>query len=358
MKFKIEKSNLSEALKLPIQASAPKGPMPVLGSVLITAGDGIVEITGTNLDQQIASFCEAEVESPGSVCVPASRFRNIVSAVSGSIEIEADGDDICFKSGKFSSTLMGLPVEEFPSLKKEDMNFNCSFPGDLLAAKIHSCIFAASTDETRYALNGVLLESTKEGTRMVATDGRRLAMVDLGRSYGEFAVIIPSIAAAAIESAARDAGSVELVISDSTLECTTEMAVVHTKLIEGKYPDYRAVIPSRDQKWATAEFDKKGLISAFKRVGLFSDKARPATMLSFAGGTLTLDSSINGEGQAKEEVEGAGDDFETCVNPQYVDQMLNSVDEDEIEIWSKDKESPIRIHVGDLEYIVMPMRQG
>lgn len=358
MKLEIEKSDLLEALKLPTRAAATKSDLPALGNLLVIAQHGILEIRGTNLNQQVASFCVAATESFGSVCVTASRFRNLVSTMGDTILIEASGDDLEIKSGKFKSTLWGLPADEFPAMQKEDTTCTLRFNGQSLTEGLNRCIFAASTDSTRVAINSVFFDSNVGGGQWVATDGRRMAISE-AQEEGESMTTasIPTLAADLIAAAAKDAGSVEVKIGDSTIEAITENTIVTSRLLAESYPEYQKVLPDETLPWNKATFDRESLIAAFKRVSLFSDKKLPALVMEFKDGALALEAHIKGQGEAREEVEGNGSDFETCVNPHYIEQMLHSVTGDEIEFWVTDKESPLRIHAEGLVYVVMPMRK-
>jgi DNA polymerase-3 subunit beta len=274
------------------------------------------------------------------------------------ILIEAKGDDLEIKSGNFKSTLWGLPADEFPSMQKEEPEHLLSFNGQTLTEGINRCIFAASTDSTRVAINSVFFDSLSSLGKFIATDGRRMAISDTHEDNGVLAsASIPILAADLIAAAAKDAGSVEVKIGDSTIEAITENTIVTSRLLAEPYPEYQKVLPDETLPWNKASFDRGSLIAAFKRVSLFSDKKLPALVMEFKDGVLALEAHINGQGEAREEVEGNGSDFETCVNPHYIEQMLHSVTGDEIEFWVTDKESPLRIHVEGLVYVVMPMRK-
>ena len=357
MKLEIEKSDLLDALKLPTRAVSTKSSLPALGNLLVIAQHGALEIRGTNLDQQVASFCKAETESFGSMCVPASRFRNLVSTMGDTILIAAKGDGLEIKSGNFKSTLWGLSADEFPSMQKEETEHLFNLNGIQLTDAINRCIFSASTDHTRAAINSVLFKSTSSELCLVATDGRRMSVSSLEGGGAEVSASIPILAADIIAGASKDAGSVDVKVGGSTVEVTTESTVITSKLLADSYPDYQKVMPAESLPWNKATFDRGSLIAAFKRVSLFSDKNLPALTMEFKDGVLALEAHINGQGEAREEVEGTGSDFETCVNPHYIEQMLHSVTGDEIEFWVTDKESPLRIHAEGLVYVVMPMRK-
>lgn len=359
MKIDIEKTDLLDALKLPMKSTAGKSTIPILGNVLLQARDGILEIVATNLDQRVSTMVVADTENLGCLCVPASRVRSLVSSMGDRIRIESEGEDMLLSSGNFRSKLRGLSVGEFPQVKQEDESITLNLAD--MGRAIQECIYAASTDETRYMINGVYLEVDSFGVRLVATDGRRLACSTLNEDAPDegspVGVIIPTIAADMIQTAAPS-GPIEIFIGAGHIRATTDTVEIYSKLIEGKFPDYRAVIPSKEVTKNRARFSVSSMRESFRRTSLFANAKMPATTLECREGMMDVISESADEGSAKETVEGEGDSFETCVNPHYVEQMLKSVGSEEIEICVGGGTDPVRILSDNLEYIVMPMRKG
>ncbi|MGA0081974.1 MAG: DNA polymerase III subunit beta, partial [Ilumatobacteraceae bacterium] len=202
MKFTANTTDLAAVLAKCAAITPGRSPLPILSNVLLCAENGQVKVKSTDLDLLLAASIEADVDEEGAITLPAKRLAAIVKEMpSETVTITLDGQNAKLVSGKSRVTLNGLSAEEFPVLDDDGEGRVISMHGSELTGVIRRIAFAASTDESRYILNGVLLEFKEGDFKAVATDGKRLAVESLsseGLEGEDFAKIIPNKAIHAI----------------------------------------------------------------------------------------------------------------------------------------------------------------
>ncbi len=179
MKFTITREKLQEGLAAVAGSIPTRTTLPVLANLLVEAEDGGVRFSGTDLDTAVSVRVPAEVETPGAITAPAKKLQEIARELPGATEISTQGDAISISSGRSRFRLNGLPRDEFPAFPGVDFDGGWKLSGGELQQLISHVSFAASTEETRPILNGVLWQLTAEGMRMVATNGHRLAKMTI-----------------------------------------------------------------------------------------------------------------------------------------------------------------------------------
>src|SRR5580693_3388498 len=249
MKFSVSKDKLLEGLQQVQNVVSTRTTLPILSNVLLQASDGAVHLTTTDLDVGVRGSFEADVEKEGATTLPARRLFNIVRELPASeIQVDIDGKNAAsIRSGQSFFKILGLPEEEFPPLPKfEDAKVVTIRQKDLRDG-LKKTSYAISTDETRYVLNGLLFSFKENKLTLVATDGRRLAMVDIEleipRSQ-ETDIIVPTKAVAELQRLVREEGEVKLGIGENQIAFELNRTLLVSKLIEGNYPNYRQVIPA------------------------------------------------------------------------------------------------------------------
>src|SRR5581483_4408778 len=222
-------------------------------NVLVRAEKDRVEFTATDLDVTIACSVEAKVKKPGASTVPVKKLFGIVSELGNSeIDLEVDDKNVCsIRSGASFYKINGLSADEFPPMPKFKEDKKVELPQEKVRGMMKKTSFAISTDESRYVLNGIFISLKDHKMTMVATDGRRLAMVDeevdvSEKSQGEF--IAPAKAVNELNRLLQDKGNVEIRYTDNQASFTLKdekgfSILIVSKLIEGNYPNYRQVIP-------------------------------------------------------------------------------------------------------------------
>src|ERR1039457_6050913 len=253
MNLTIAKDQILIGLQAVQNVVSTRTTLPILSNVLLRADGDQVEFTATDLDVTVACKVEAKVKKGGSTTVPVKKLFGIVRELGGN-EIDIETDDKNITSVRCNSSfykIHGLGADEFPPLPKFKDDKKVSLSQETIRAMLKKTSFAVSTDESRYVLNGIFI-SLKEGKMtMVATDGRRLALVDeevdiSEKSSGEF--IVPAKAVNELNRLLLDKGEVELKFGENQASFALKnengfSVLLITKLIEGNYPNYRQVIP-------------------------------------------------------------------------------------------------------------------
>src|ERR1700730_5567915 len=258
MKFSATKEKLLEGLQ-PVQNGVSKRTtLLILSNVLLQANENEVHLTTTDLDVGVRGSFEAQVEKEGATTLPARRLFNIVRELpSSESQIDVDGKNAAsIRSGQSSFKILGLPEEEFPPLPKFEGAKVVTIRQKDLRDGLRKTSYAISTDETRYVLNGVLFSFKDNKLTLVATDGRRLAMVDIELEFPrsqEIDVIIPTKAVLELQRLVKEEGEVKLSIGENQIAFELNDALLVSKLIEGNYPNYRQVIPSEAKERITLE---------------------------------------------------------------------------------------------------------
>src|SRR5215475_12821821 len=248
MKFSATKEKLLEGLQQVQNVVSTRTTLPILSNVLLQANDGTVHLTTTDLDVGVRGSFEADVEKEGGTRFPARRLFNIVRELPATeIQVDVDGKNAAsIRSGQSFFKILGLPEEEFPPLPKfEDAKVVTIRQKDLRDG-LRKTSYAISTDETRYVLNGLLFSMKENKLTLVATDGRRLAMVDIEleipRSQ-EADIIVPTKAVTEVQRLLTDEGDVKVSVSSGQIAFDLNKTLLVSKLIEGNYPNYKQVIP-------------------------------------------------------------------------------------------------------------------
>jgi len=273
MRFTISREKLQEGLTA-VAASIPaKTTLPVLANILMETTDKGIRLSGTDLDIAVSTEVLADVESTGAITIPAKKLSEIARELPPSpVKIAAAGEQrVTLDCGRSHFKILGLPRDEFPSFPV--VRFDESWrirSGDLQKLISHTS-FAVSTEESRPILNGVLWELKPETMRMVATNGHRLAKMEMPiRSSGTPAadLIVPPKALEQIRRLFPADEELEIARGENHLGFRSPFTAVYTRLIEGPYPNYDQVIPKDNDRIAIA--DKQALTSALKRMSVIA----------------------------------------------------------------------------------------
>jgi DNA polymerase-3 subunit beta len=372
MELSITKAELQQGLGRVQSIVEKRNAMPILAHVLLAAvpdDDGCLEISATDLEVGIQGRHEARVQKPGSITVGARKLYEITRELADEeIHLKAAPNGFLeIRCARSHFTLAGTAAEEFPSLPTVSPKRVAQLQASVLSTMIERTVYAASVDETRYNLNGVYLEILEDQgkLRMVATDGHRLAYVD--RSIGEEAaaitsgVILPRKALAELRRLVdeEDADEVELGFEGSNAVARKGRVTLVMRLIEGEFPNYRQVVPSKSKHRLVV--DTAILERALRRVVLLSAERSRAVRLEFSTGRLLVSSSHPDLGEAHDELDVAyrGEELNIGFNARYVLDSLAAFASKEVEVLLADELSPVVLHpTGDPDTlaVVMPMR--
>ena len=340
MKFTITREKLQEGLGA-VAASVPtKTTLPVLSNILVEATRDGLRLSGTDLDIAVSTTIPASVDQEGAITLPARKLVEIVRELpSAAIRITSSGEQrVAIECGKSKFKLLGLPKEEFPAFPGVKFEAGWRVPAKDLQKLISHVAFAASTEESRPILNGVLWELKNDRMRMVATNGHRLARMDVpvvGGGGQQADLIVPPKALDQIKRLFASADEVELARSDNHLGFRSAATQVFTRLIEGPYPNYEQVIPRENDKIATA--DKTALASALRRMSIVASDQTHRIRMAFANGSCKLSVQTPDLGEAQEELAVAyeGDPLEIGFNALYLLEVLKYMPTDEVRLTFK-----------------------
>src|SRR5436305_13970099 len=258
MNLTISKEQIINGLQSVQNVVSTRTTLPILSNVLLRAEDDKLQLTATDLDVTITCSVEAKVKKGGASTVPVKKLFGIVRELaSADIDLQVDEKNVCsIQSGASFYKINGLSADEFPPMPKFGEDKKVTLPQETVKGMMKKTSFAISTDESRYVLNGIFLSLKDHKMTMVATDGRRLALVDEDvdvsePSQGEF--IVPAKAVNELNRLLQDKGEIEVRYAENQASFTLKdekgsSILIVTKLIEGNYPNYRQVIPAETKE--------------------------------------------------------------------------------------------------------------
>jgi len=362
MKFKIIRSKFIDGLKAVQNIVAGKGSLAILQNVLIEASSGKIVLTTTDLDISIRSIVECEVQEEGKTTLPVKLlFNSMLKAPEGEVEVEVDmNEQAVVKAGSSRLKLNGKTAAEFPQFDVEGDSAIYEVPRQTLLEMLRKTSYAASQDDTRRTLKGVLMSFKDEKLTMVATDGRRLALVEQEMEFPKNAekdIVLPAKAVQELQRSLNGEGNVKINVQPSKISFEISGVQIFSKLMDDTYPNYRQVIPTECSEKIIV--DRQMLLSALERASVMTMDEAHSTKLTFSANILTVSSAASEVGEAKDEVpiKYAGKQIEIVFNPTYVMDPLKAIDDDEITINLNNGHSPavIRCSIPFL-YVLMPLR--
>jgi len=367
MNLTISKEQLINGLQAVQNVVSTRTTLPILSNVLLRAEGDRLEFTATDLDVTISSAVEAKIKKPGASTVPVKRLFGIVRELNNSeIDLEVDEKNMCIiRSGSSFYKINGLSADEFPPLPKFKEEKKVALPQETVKAMMRKTSFAISTDESRYVLNGIFLSLKDHKMTMVATDGRRLALVDeevdvAEQSQGEF--IVPAKAVNELNRLLQEKGEVEVRYAENQASFTLKddkgsSVLIVSKLIEGNYPNYRQVIPGETKE--RIPLVREEFLHALRRAEIMTSEKSNSVKLNFGKNKLEITANSPEVGEAKESlaVNYKGPEMAIAFNPKYMIDPLNALPNDEVFLELIDELSPGVLKInGPFLYVVMPMR--
>ncbi len=375
MKFRCERDTLVEVLTTAGRAvSTRSAGQMALGGVRIEVRGNLLSVVGTDLDLTVHVSSEAIGIADGTCVAPARLLADIVRALDpGAVTVESEGESVEIGAARSRFSLRTFPVEDFPSLP-EPAEPATSLPAAGLAGALRQVVRAASSDDARPLLTGVLIAPEGGGVRLVATDSYRLALRDLDGSdalAGASQILVPARALAElqrlsglggkdVEGADREPGAhVGLSFGDHDLTFTAGNVRVSTRLLDGTYPDYRQLIPAEYPN--RLHVGKDSLLDALRRVRLLvRDNTTPVRLSMRQGGVdLTVVSQEVGDASETVDADFDGTDLTIAFNPTYLIDGVEAVTGDEVLLETVDATRPATVRGAersDFRYLLMPVR--
>ena len=362
MKITVNKEAFVNGLQLVHGAVGARPTLPVLSNVLLQAKQKKLWLTTTDLEISVRCSIEAEIDKPGATTLPEKRLLSIVRELPvETINIDVtEGHKAKITSGAAYFKIHGQADEEFPPLP--ELSGGNSYTVDRLALKnmLQRTSYAASTDETRFVLNGNLFSFKNEKLVVVATDGRRLALAEQEVDFpkeAEAELVVPSKTITELLKTLNGEGPMKIHAVKNQIAFEVDDTLLVSKLIEGQYPNFRQVIPAHTEQRIVVE--REMLLTVIRRVSLLiSDKAF-SVKLTFAKNKLTVSASAPEVGESEESmpIKYSGKEISIAFNPDYVMDPLKNIENDEIYLELTDETGPGVIKCdGAFLYVLMPVR--
>lgn len=362
----INKEALLKPLSLVSGAIERKHTLPILSNVLIEASLEQVKFVGTDMEVElIASTMADNIVQAGAITVPARKLFDICKSLpdNSEIELKVEGHSAILKAGKSRFSLSTLPASDYPNLEEWDSAEQIQLTRHTLRALIESTHFSMANQDVRYYLNGMSFELESNIIRTVATDGHRLALAQQSITSGladQRQVIVPRKAVLEIIRLLEDDdATIQLEIGNNHIRIVEQGFVFTTKLVEGRFPDYRRVLPQGGDKTIVA--DKNMLKNVFQRVSILSNEKFKGVRLNLSSGELIVSANNPEQEQAEEtaQVDYTGESLEIGFNVSYMIDVLNNIKTDTVKILLSDANSSALIEGYDDAsslYVVMPMK--
>lgn len=372
MKISIEKSALSEGLQQVINVAGSKTSLPIIQNVLLeTSESNKLNLTTTNMDISIRCTVVANVESHGAITVPVKKFLSIIRALpENTVQLEVNNLTINIQSGGSRFKMLCLPASEFPQVQIIQNTGTFEVEQTTLLHLLKSISYAQSKDENRYLMNGVYFSVQEEQLCLIATDGRRLSLnkCEFTKSEGLQNVIVPAKTISELERTLGIGEKVTVSITDKQIGFQIEIAgdnksglidnlYILSKIVEGKYPNYKQVIPSTCEH--RLRLDREKFLEVIQRVALVSDDKNYTIKMNIEPGAMILSAQSTTYGEAREKmiIDYSENEVEIGFNPQFLCDPLKAIADEEMFFEFKDSVSPGIIKGKDAFLcVVMPLR--
>jgi len=363
MKFKTQKNNLLTGIQTVQNVVTTKAVLPILSNILIETQENNLRLTATDLDIGITCVIPVDIEEPGAITVPAKRFSDIIKELpSDEVVITTKKNNlVLIETESCQFRIIGIAREEFPKLPEFKDKEAVKLEQLSLKQMLGLTSFAVSLDESRYVLNGILFKISQNNLDLVATDGRRLAVMTKKLKQGvgkEIQMIVPIKAIQELCRSLKEEGELMLILGNNQALFELNDVVIISRLIEGEFPDYHQVIPPASEN--KIRVNREQFLLAVRRAALLSTPDYQAVKLEVFKNKLVVSKSTPDVGESREEVpmEYQGREIAIGFNPTYLIDALKNLNLETVELELTDSEKPGVIRTDGYIYIVLPMRLG
>ncbi len=360
MKLVCPKEELSKGLQTVLRSVGARAGIPALSGVLIELTDTDLTLTTTDLELTTRAKLNLTGEA-GKVLLPARLLAEIVRSLpSDEVEVVTENGTVRVAGGRSKFEIRSLSPEEFPRVETAPQTRSISIAGDLLARALSQVAPAASRDETRPVLTGVLFEGEGNTLRIVATDSYRLAVRSIEvEGVDGVRVLVPARAVVEVGRLAAGEKTVQIDIASAQIGFHLGDVVLQSRLIEGEFPAYKQLLPTDQPN--QLKLTKGSFLEAVKRVGVLAQDSTPV-FLVLGEAAVKLECHAQGLGEGDEEVEAAtytGEDIRVAFNPSYLEAGVGATESDDVVIDFTDQQRPALVHAPDdkdFQYLLMPIR--
>ena len=362
MKLQVTQENLNRALNSVARVANSRGTLPILANVLIKTSNNRLSLSATNLDIAITHYIGAKVKTEGSITVPARLMQDFVGSLpEGVIELDLQETKLHVTTSQYQSVVNGIVADDFPVMPAINNGKSWTAKGGLFKKALQQVVFAASNDETRPVLTGVLLQTLEGKLYMAATDSYRLAEKQLGANKQAVQLLVPASAMQdLLRVIADDDDDVRVTHDDQQVLFKVGDIELVTRLVDGEYPDYRKLIP---EKFATqATLKRADLTNVTKVSSLFARESAGSVTIEVdeKSGQLSIRSVASQLGEntanAPAKVTGSGS---ITLNSRYLLDALAALSGEEVAFGFNGKLEPTLLSdpkAPDYRHIIMPLK--
>ncbi len=365
MKFIISREVLLQPLSQVIGVVERRQTLPVLANFLLSAREGRLTVTGTDMEVELISSVSADVSQDGEITVPARKMLDIIKALpdGSNITFSVSDEKATLSTGRSRFTLATLPASEFPATDQVETLENIAVAEATLKKMMEKTSFAMANQDVRYYLNGLLFDFSGSQLRAIATDGHRLAICDLESSIniaGDRQLIVPRKGVMELSRMlSGDADEVTLAIGRNHIRLVKGNTTFTSKLIDGRFPDYKAVVPVGADKQMLV--DKATFIQALQRAAILSNEKYKGVRLEAAGSTIKIVAHNPQHEEAIEEIEAEFnfDRLAVGFNVTYLLDALMAIETEQVSLELKDANSSCLVSAPDSDvnrHVVMPLK--
>ena len=372
MKFKINRDHFANGLAQVLNVVGSKATMPILSNVLIEAEKDQISLSTTNLDLGIRCKIKAEIKEGGSVTLPVKRLATIVRELP-SVDVTFDGSpnhQVKLTSGGSTFKIMGIGKDEFPPLPEFGDEKAYTLDQSELVSMLRSVSYAQSTDETRYILNGVYFNFRDEKLTLVATDGRRLALIAKEMEVpaaNSGAIILPAKTVSELNRLLDKGTKVKInfnerraafqISTDKDTSGLIDNVYLYSKVVEGNYPNYQQVVPKETHQ--RIKLERELLLQCVHRAQLVCSEKANSVKIKISSNLLEIFAASSDFGEAHESMAIGynGPDLQVAFNPAFLMDPLKALTKDEVFFEVKDEVSPgVFKTLESFICVIMPVR--
>lgn len=364
MRFSLQREVLLKPLAQVVNVVERRQTLPVLANLLVQVQDGRLSLTGTDLEVEMVARVAVEDAQDGETTIPARKLFDIVRALpdGSKVVVSQNGDKITVQAGRSRFTLASLSANDFPSIDEVEATERVTVPEASLKELIDRTAFAMAQQDVRYYLNGLLFDLRDQVLRCVATDGHRLALCEaaLDGSGAKRQIIVPRKGVQELQRLLEGGErTLELELGRSHLRVKRDDVTFTSKLIDGKFPDYEAVIPIGADRIVSV--DREVLRAALQRAAILSNEKYRGVRVEVSPGQLKISAHNPEQEEAQEDVEADTkvDELAIGFNVNYLLDALTSLRDEHVVLQLRDANSSALVRGADNErsrHVVMPLR--